>query len=165
MAKILVVSGSTRKFGSTQKLIAQLPLLFPDHQWNCSTSYAQLPVFCPDLVEPKELVNWQNELKTSDIVFIITPEYIHNLPAVIKNALEWVTSSGEFMHKKVVACSYTPNEPRGEKALQSLLWSLQALDASILPSLSLYHNSFAWENDKITGGGGIELIEGVLSMS
>lgn len=164
MAKVLIVSGSTRGVGSTQKLLRQFPLLFPKVEWTLCTSYAMLPLFHPAMDVTEDVKKWQEDIRTHDVIFFITPEYIYNLPAVIKNALEWVTSSGELMNKKVIPSIYTPNAPRGDKAMQSLLWCLQALDSIIQPQLSLYHASFEWEDDKVIGGEGVELIEGVLEM-
>ena len=86
--------------------------------------------------------------KQSDAVIITTPEYIHNLPALLKNALEWLTTSGELAQKRVLAMTFTPHSPRGEKAMQSLLWSLQALDANVVVQLPLYQNEIEFEFDK-----------------
>lgn len=155
---ILLVSGSTRSLGSTQRLIHQFSVLFPGEKWTISTSIVDLPMFHPGLGVPKGLSSWKEEILNHDVVFFITPEYIFNIPAVLKNALEWITESGELMDKKVIACTYTPHEPRGEKALQSLTWSLQALSANIVLNLSLYHNHFIWEEEKIVGGEGLEML-------
>ena len=58
-------------------------------------------------------MDWRKILQESDAVIISIPEYIHNIPALIKNALEWVTTSGEFLGKKVLPITFTPHEPRG----------------------------------------------------
>ncbi len=92
---------------------------------------------------------WRKTLIASDAVIICTPEYIHNLPALIKNALEWVTSSGELAHKPVLALTFTPHPPRGEKAMQSLLWSLQALNARIVGQLDLYQTEIRFEGKAV----------------
>ena len=78
------------------------------------------------------------------------------MPAALKNSLEWLTKSGELDQKKVIAITYTPNPPRGSKAMQSLLWSLTALNANVLTSLELYHSDIAFDND-----GRAVLIEGL----
>ena len=77
------------------------------------------------------------------------------MPALIKNALEWITSSGELVGKKVLAITFTPNEPRGDKAMQSLLWSLQALDANIVaPACHCIKAEISYTSDgKLTGEG------------
>jgi len=99
----------------------------------------------------------RQQVSSADAVIFCTPEYIHNIPAVLKNCLEWLTSSGELMHKKVLAMTYTPAPPRGEKAMQSLLWSLGALEARIIASLPLYQTEVQVVNKEIQGD--IETIE------
>jgi chromate reductase len=71
------------------------------------------------------------------------------MPALIKNALEWVVSSGELVGKPVLAMTFTPKEPRGEKAMQSLTWSLQALDSRVVGQLALYQNEVKIKAGKI----------------
>ncbi len=44
---------------------------------------------------------------------------------------------------------YTPKAPRGEKALQSLNLSLQALNASIPSSLLIHHNEVELDKDRL----------------
>ena len=103
-----------------------------------------LPLFHPDAYDfeiPKEVLTFKETIKSQDAIIIATPEYIHNIPAVLKNALEWTTQTGEFSYKKTLAITYTPHPPRGKYAMSSLLNSLNALDANVVASLDLYHDS------------------------
>ena len=93
------------------------------------------------------MLEWRKQVNESDAVIISIPEYIYNLPAIIKNALEWIATSGEFVGKPVLPITFTPHEPRGEKAMQSLCWSLQALDAQIVVQLPLFQNEISFEKD------------------
>ena len=148
--KILTLSGSTRSTSSNAKLLEGIALLFPQHDFIFYKKLDQLPLFRAEndshpWAEP--VLNWRRKLKESDAVIISIPEYIHNLPALIKNALEWIATSGELVGKPVLPITFTPNEPRGEKAMQSLCWSLQALDAQIVVQLPLFQNEINFEND------------------
>ena len=141
--KILTLSGSARNDSSNVRLLEALPVLFPEYHFRRYEQLAALPLFTANLqneTKPESVKNWQNALNEAEAVIICTPEYIHNLPALLKNALEWVTASGELAHKKVLAISFTPHPPRGEKAMQSLIWSLQALEANVVAQLPLYQN-------------------------
>lgn len=165
MKRILVVNGSTQANGSTQKLINQFPTLFPEFEWIVSDAVHDLPLFQVDhSVLPQSLENWKQEIQAVHLVLFITPEYLHNIPAQLKSALEWVTTSGELDQKKVIACAYTPHDPRGEKAIQSLTWSLQALQAHIICTFTLHHNQWDWKNEKIQGGEGYEMLCTALEM-
>ena len=83
----------------------------------------------------------------ADGIVICTPEYIHNLPAMLKSALEWLSSSGELTRKRVLAITFSPSAPRGQKAMESLLWSLQALNAKVVAQLPLYRDKMEFDDD------------------
>ena len=51
------------------------------------------------------------------------------MPGVLKNALDWIVSSGELNKKPVAAISASPLYSGGDKALASLLLTLSALGA------------------------------------
>ena len=140
---ILTISGSTRAESSNVKLLEALPSLFPEKKFSRYSDIQSLPLFNPEEDQhpwAAAVLHWREALKASDAVIICIPEYIHNLPAVVKNALEWIVSSGELFGKPVLAMTFTPHAPRGEKAMQSLIWSLQALDARVVGQLAMYQN-------------------------
>lgn len=146
--KILTLSGSARLDSSNVKLLDAIPLLFPEYEIQRYKKLHELPLFHADLQDspdPPVVKDWKQALQSADALIICTPEYIHNLPAVLKNALEWVTTSGVLVGKKVLALTFTPNPPRGEKAMQSLIWSLQALDANIVAQLPLFQNEIEFD--------------------
>jgi chromate reductase, NAD(P)H dehydrogenase (quinone) len=65
---------------------------------------SRLPHFSPDLDgenAPAPVADWRAQLKTSDGVLISSPEYAHGVPGSLKNALDWVVGSGEFVEKPV----------------------------------------------------------------
>ena len=92
----------------------------------------------------------KTQVAEADAVITSTPEYRHNILAVLKNALEWMTESGELHEKSVLPITFTPAPPHGEYAMKSLLQSLNASKARIVAELSLYRNGFAFENEQIS---------------
>ena len=109
---------------------------------------------------PGPVLQWRKAVAESDAIVISTPEYIHNLPALLKNALEWVSSSGELGQKPVLAMTFLPNAPRGEKAMQSLLWSLQALKARVVAELQLYREEIVFDADgRLVENDGLSLLK------
>jgi chromate reductase len=165
---ILTVSGSTREESSNTKLLLHLDDVELSERFifQLSSLPQNLPLFQAQLDAnplPGNVVKWRNQLSNSDGLVICIPEYIHNMPALIKNALEWVTSSGELAGKKVLAITLTPHEPRGEKAMQSLLWSLKALDANVIVSLPLYQSEISYVSNEMKGEG-VELLKEALSL-
>ena len=165
--KILTISGSSRNDSSNSKLLDAIPFLISKYTFE-RYSIAELPLFRPELEQsnlPEKVKNWRSKVQLADAVIFATPEYIHNIPALLKNALEWLTTSGELHHKPVLPITFTPHEPRGEKAMQSLLWSLQALDARVIAQLPLYQNEIQFDKEgKIIEGENSEMLKEAIGM-
>ena len=86
-----------------------------------------LPHFNPGREENEGVVIFKKVIAAADGVIICTPEYAFGVPGVLKNALDWTVSSGEFNEKPVAAISASPLNSGGEYALASLLLTLTAL--------------------------------------
>ena len=139
--KLLTISGSTRAGSSTVKLLRALAQLAPQYAWTEAPSLDTLPLFSPLRLaqgKPASCLVLAKAVNEADVVIIATPEYAFNMPAALKSALEWCVASGEFSRKQVVAITSTPNAPRGEKCMQSLVWTLQALDTQVLVEVPIY---------------------------
>ncbi len=150
---LLTVSGSPHPESKNSRLLAACAFMLPA-TWVASVDLASLPLFQPQLDReplPPTVVRWRNQWQAASAVVISTPAYLDNMPGVLKNALDWLTSSGEVSGKKVLPITFPPHAPRGEHAMQSLLWSLKALDATIPVSLPLFQQDI-----KFLGNGDIE---------
>lgn len=109
-----------------------------------------LPLFTDFKADAHPYVNdWHSLVNNADGLIITSPEYLANIPAALKNALEWLNHDSNLVHKKVLPIICTPKAPRGNKAMQALLWTLSSLHAQILPSLNLYHDNFTSVNDSL----------------
>lgn len=162
---ILTISRSSRPDSSNSKLLDHLEDLNAQHVFERCDLHFSLPLFRAELdTNPlsREVKEWRTKIEKSDAVVFCIPEYIHNMPAAIKNALEWLTSSGELAGKPVIAITLTPQPPRGEKAMNSLIWSLQALDARIIVQLALYKSQI--EYDLMLKGEGADILKEALSL-
>lgn len=138
---IHTISGSARPTSSNVQFLEALAASITTHELVHLSIPEELPLFRAGLDQypwPPAVVAWRAAVAQADALIIATPEYLHNLPALLKNALEWLTSSGELAGKAVLPITLTPHPPRGEKAMQSLTWSLQALNARIVTQLPLY---------------------------
>jgi len=152
--QVLTISGSARIDSSNVKLLKAIALLSPQFHFQYYHQLHKLPLFLADDDKApfaKSILEWRKAVKDADAVVIATPEYIHNIPALLKNALEWLTSSGELFEKPVLAITFTPHKPRGEKAMQALLHTLTALKARVVGQVDLYQN-------EVTFNGGEEII-------
>ncbi len=141
-----LVSGSTRPLGSTWLVLEALKRSWSLKHGDALTfvvapDLAAFPIFTPERLEdgaPDLVLAWATFVKTADLLVVATPEYAHNLPALLKNAFEWLVASGEFSRKRVIALTVSPAAPRGAYAHQSMLWTLGALDAEILVETPIY---------------------------
>lgn len=104
MIGILAISGSLRKASSNTALLRAAAALAPEGvEVALYGGLGDLPPFNPDLegAEPPSVLDFRARLKAADAILIASPEYAHGVTGVLKNALDWVVGSGEFMGKPV----------------------------------------------------------------
>jgi len=161
--RILTISGSARSGSSNIALLKALASILPQHQLYNFEQLYRLPLFTAnDDKAPfaKTVLAWRNEVKQADALIIVTPEYLHGIPALLKNAFEWLSSSGELFEKPVLPITFTPHPPRGEKAMQALLNTLNALKARVVGQLDLYKNDVTFDKDgKLNNNETIKLLK------
>ncbi|MBD2020047.1 NAD(P)H-dependent oxidoreductase [Leptolyngbya sp. FACHB-36] len=136
MAKILAISGSLRASSSNTALLHAASALAPDSMTiSIYDGLGSLPHFNPELDGDEVLAsvrNWRDQLKRSEGVLFCTPEYAHGVPGALKNALDWIVSSGEFMNKPTAVISASPSPDGGDKASTSLVQTLRVMMAEIV---------------------------------
>jgi NAD(P)H-dependent FMN reductase len=97
----------------------------------------RLPAFNPDLdteVPPRGVAEFRSALHNCDAVLISSPEYAHGVPGVLKNALDWVVSSGEFIDKPVAVVNASG---RAAHAWKSLTETLTVMSARVIDDASI----------------------------
>ena len=135
MIKILAISGSLRSISSNTNILQGLINLAPeDTMIEIYEGIGNLPHFNPEIDDERELLSvqdWRSQLKQANAVIFCTPEYAHGVPGVLKNALDWIVSSSEFMYKPTAVISASPSPDGGEKANASLVQTLKMMMADI----------------------------------
>jgi chromate reductase, NAD(P)H dehydrogenase (quinone) len=139
--KILAISGSLRDRSSNTALLQAIAGLIPDGaSLAIYDRLGSLPFFNPDIDDdhpPDAVKDWRTRLRDANGVIICTPEYAYGIPGVLKNALDWIVSSGEFMHKPTAVISASPSPDGGKKANASLVQTLEAMMAEITAGATL----------------------------
>lgn len=166
---ISAISGSASSPSSNARLLEAVAASFPEKNIRPDVLLRELPLYRPELDKaplPSSAEAWRRQMAGARAVIISTPEYLHNIPAVLKNGLEWLKSSGELRGKAVLPITFAPHPPRGEYAMESLRKSLQALEARIVAELPLYQNEVPEADDgtRILEGETRALIEAGLDM-
>ncbi|MGG1516858.1 NADPH-dependent FMN reductase [Paenibacillus oryzisoli] len=163
---VLGISGSLRKPSTNTRLLSFIGGMMPETvAFHMHDDLAALPHFNPDLdldhVQEDEAVHtWRAQLKAADAIIICTPEYARGVPGSLKNALDWVVSSGEFVGMPTAIISASPHPDGGAIALHSLTLTLKMMSA-VIPDEASLSIPFA---SKIVGADGLVTDPGTLSL-
>jgi chromate reductase, NAD(P)H dehydrogenase (quinone) len=135
---LFAISGSLRADSSNTRLLRALAILAPDTvAVSLYDGLDGLPHFNPDLdIEPAPppVAEFRAQLQAADVIVISSPEYAHGVPGTLKNALDWVVSSGEFVKKPVALMNASQ---RATHAYESLAETLRTMSAAIIPEASV----------------------------
>jgi NAD(P)H-dependent FMN reductase len=138
--KILGISGSLRESSSNTTLLKILRSIpNAEVEFELYDGLGRLPFFSPerdDADVSEEVREFRTRLKRCDGIILSTPEYAFGMPGVLKNALDWTVSSGEFDKKPVAVLSASPTALGGDKAHAALLLVLSALSANVVERAS-----------------------------
>ncbi len=135
--RILAISGSLRAASSnTAVLRAAIALAPPGVEIAIYGGIGDLPHFNPDLEgnEAESVLDFRTRIKAADGVLIACPEYAHGVPGTMKNALDWVVGSSEFVGKPVALVNASP---RAAMAQESLAETLGVMSAALIGAASI----------------------------
>ena len=139
--RILAVSGSLQTRSSNTALIRLAANLADDHTLvDIFDSLEQLPYFNPELdvdPAPGPVADLRSRVGAADAVLIASPEYAHEMPGALKNALDWLVSSGELYGKPVAVLCAAPGPERGVYVRQALERTLDAEGARVVLSATV----------------------------
>jgi chromate reductase len=86
---------------------------------------------------PAAVWEWRSLLRCSDGLLIVSPEYGHSMPGVLKNALDWVVGSGELSGMPIGLITASPMATGGLRAQIALIQTLLAQAAYIDATLAI----------------------------
>ncbi|WP_241649991.1 NADPH-dependent FMN reductase [Rosenbergiella collisarenosi] len=122
--KVLAVSGSLRQSSLNRLFLESMKLLKPDGiEFEIQSRIDQLPFFNPDFEdEPNlEVSRWRKSLNDANFIIFASPEYAHGVTGVIKNALDWIVSSGELLGKPISVPNLSPRATIAHSQLSEIL--------------------------------------------
>lgn len=132
--KILAISGSLREDSVNKKLMLEAAGIARQNGAIVTVVNLRdypLPFYDADLETKEGMPSKAKELRKlmihSDVILIASPEYNGSLPAVLKNAIDWLSRSEEgapsrdaFKGKKFIIMSATPGQGGGTRVLGHL---------------------------------------------
>ncbi len=134
----VVMVGSLRK-GSFNAVIARaLPALAPEAVTIESLpSVGEFPLYSYDLQEkgfPSIVTRTAEAIAKADGVIVVTPEYNHSIPGVLKNAIDWLSRlpNQPFAGKPIALESSSPSLFGGLRAQLHLRHMFVYLDGRVL---------------------------------
>ncbi|MDB5625422.1 MAG: NADPH-dependent reductase [Tardiphaga sp.] len=158
--KILVIPGSLRSGSHNARLAAaavdELARADVDVT-RLSLGDYPLPIYDGDLEDksgvPLHAINLKRMIGAHDGVLLVTPEYNSSLPALVKNAIDWVTrvadfgeTPGEVLRGRPFAiASASEGRLGGSRCLAALRLILSGCRATVIPNqmaLSFAHEAY-----------------------
>lgn len=135
--QVLALAGSLRAKSSNAALLRAAAKLAPEGVGvRVFGGLASLPAFDPDLAaagrEPLSVLHFRAAVAAAHALFVCTPEYAYGVPGALKNALDWLVSSGVANDKPVLLLSASPSFTGGQHALDAFRLIFSAFTA-ILP--------------------------------
>lgn len=89
-----------------------------------------LPHFNPDLDSdgntPLSVANLRRQIQSANGVLISSPEYAHGVPGALKNALDWLVSSGELVGKPFALINASSRSHHAQEQLAEILKTMAA---------------------------------------
>lgn len=139
MKHYIAIAGSNRTGSTNKKLIRYIQHRFAKIADIEILDIAGLPVFykTPDHSIPERASQMADQIQNADGVIISTPEYDHGVPAVLMNAIEWLSYKVHPFQEKpvlITGASYgTLGTSRAQQMLRHILEAPE-VGARLLPN-------------------------------
>ncbi|SDH72659.1 chromate reductase [Alteribacillus persepolensis] len=144
MTKIAGISGSLRKGSFNTSLLHYIA----EHnlpEWQIDTlGLEDIPLFNADQEEggdPKAAADFKQAISRADGLIVVTPEYSHGMPGVLKNALDWaasVTNENVLEEKPAFVLGASPSPLGTAFAQAQVKQTLAAAGAYVLQQPEVY---------------------------
>ena len=145
---VTVLVGSLRADSANRKLAETLRDLAPEGvELRIAENLDQIPFYNEDLDgadAPAAAVALRQQVADSDSVLIVTPEYNATIPAVINNAIDWLSrpyGAGAIVGKPLGAIGVTPTPYGGKWAHDDARRSAKIAGAHVVEAVDFSQSS------------------------
>lgn len=111
--------------------------MMPGFQITVFDRLKDLPHFDPELSvtnTPETVLKFRSDIESADGILICSPEYIFNMPALLKNAIEWCVSTTVFSGKPTGLITASAD---GRKGHEQLMLVMKTIEAKVSQEASL----------------------------
>ncbi|MCC3774900.1 NADPH-dependent FMN reductase [Streptomyces sp. UNOB3_S3] len=148
MARCLAISGSLRRESLNGTLLRALPALAPEGlEFDFFPGLGNLPLYNQDLDgdrPPGAVTALREAIRAADGLVLVTPEYLHGLPGVVKNAIDWASrpvTDPALTGKAVVVLVATTGRALGFRSRSDAVQLLTELCNVVVPAPEVVLNS------------------------
>jgi chromate reductase len=143
--KIVGFSGSLRHGSYNEAALRAAKELMPLNVIMDILDLSDIPFYNEDLETtgiPESVITFKNKLKEADAILISTPEYNFSIPAVLKNALDWVSRESDYplSLKPTAIMSASPSMLGGARVQYHLRQVCVCLNMSVINKPEVFIN-------------------------
>ena len=146
---VVVLLGSLRADSYNRRIAERLQAEAPEGVTvDIATGLADLPFYNEELDRPEALPAAARELRAqvaaADRVLAVTPEYNGTMPAVLNNAIDWLSrpyGAGALKTKPFAVVGATPTKFGGKWSHDDARRSATIAGADVVPDLVLSHST------------------------
>ncbi|WP_280769234.1 NADPH-dependent FMN reductase [Salipaludibacillus daqingensis] len=142
--QILGIVGSLRKNSYNKSIMKFMEALTHEKLEVTPYSIKDIPLFNADEEDggdPSTVAQFKRAIKNADGLLIVSPEYSHGTPGVLKNALDWagsMTNENVLSEKPVLLMSASPSGMGGGFSQSQLRQTLAACNAYVPPQPQIF---------------------------
>jgi chromate reductase, NAD(P)H dehydrogenase (quinone) len=151
--KVLGVCGSLRKASLSMAALRTCKDLMPAGMSLTIATIGDIPMYNQDVFDagiPAPAKRFYDEIAAADGVLIATPEYNFSLPAVLKNAIDWVSKmpNQPFSNKPIAVFSASQGPLGGARVQYDVRKILVQLWGLVLPRPEVFIGAAQTKFDK-----------------
>lgn len=142
--KIIGIAGSLRKRSYNQSVLQSITETTNEKIKVTPYSIKDIPLFNADEEEggdPETVAHFKQAIKEAEGVIIVSPEYSHGTPGVMKNALDWagsMTNENVLNEKPVMVMGASPSGMGTGFSQAQLRQTLAACNAYVPPQPEIF---------------------------
>jgi NAD(P)H-dependent FMN reductase len=148
-SRVVVLLGSLRADSYNRRIVERLQAEAPDGVTvEIATGLSQLPFYNEEIDNGTDVPAAARALRTqvaaADRVLAVTPEYNGTMPAVLNNAIDWLSRPygvGALMGKPFAVVGATPTRFGGKWSHEDARRSATIAGADVVPDLVLSHST------------------------